>query len=53
MRILYVKFCVCLSFFFYFFDSLFPRGGHIAYTVLRIPSSTSRTFSAKLVSGKK
>ena len=40
-------------FFFSFFDSLFPGGGYIAYTVLRIPSSTSRTFSAKLVSGKK
>ena len=48
-----VGFVFVYLFFFSFFDSLFPRGGHIAYTVLRIPSSTSRTFSAKLVSGKK
>lgn len=53
MRILYVEFCVCLSFSFSFFDSLFPRGGHIAYTLLRILGSTSGAFSAKLVSGKK
>jgi len=48
-----LSFLFVYLFFFSFFDSLFPRGGHIAYTVLRILGSTSRTFSAKLVSGKK